>query len=548
LLLCCAADYVDADGNLLEDVILPTAKEDTKQAGSGKASGRGHRSGGNSNAAADAAYLTAGGEYGAAGGYGDGSAAGGALGADMLNQAALALVGQGGWGAAAGRGAAAAGGGYGLTAVQDGSAAAAAAAAAAGGVKGRNIALLNMSDVKVFLPKGCSMEYMLPGLDADMFGLVYKSDATDQRGSGLWTGYKFHAFGLYMDEADAKNTVLRAMELLHEDRLMRGAAGPPARGTRTAADSDPLLSALGLGGLRSNAAAAAGSSAAGVMFGSAGGGRLAHYDIARAAQLAQQAAAEQGVSMTYPALSAGLPVMAAQPADGTMAAAAGQIGAGDNDLQQRLQQIMAGQQQLEAAADAGKPVAAASSAGDVLSRLGNLDVSQLRHLLPAGQLAVQQQQQQQPQQPQQLDQLQQLQQQQMVPAAAAATPVGGALGSTSIEELLSAIQSQTAGKCAAGGNANWAEMLALAGRNSGAATAAMPAGVVTAADAMAPAAKRMRTSDGTAAAVPGVGDVAGAGGVGDDGFASLANLSTLGKVGLQDALKSLAAMTSQAQQ
>ncbi|WIA12304.1 hypothetical protein OEZ85_012360 [Tetradesmus obliquus] len=259
------ADYVDADGNLLEDVILPTAKEDTKQSGSGKGSGRGSRNGG--NAAADAAYLTAGGEYCAAGGYGDGSA----LGADMLNQAALALVGQGGWGAAAGRAAAAAAGagGYGLSAMQDGS-----AAAAAFGGKSRNIALLNMSDLKAILPKGCSMDYMLPGLDADMFGLVYKSDTTDQRGSGLWTGHKFHAFGLYVDEADAKNTVLRAMELLHEDRLARGAAMPAQPGARgAAADADPLLSALGLGGLRSSAAAAAGGGggAAGVMFGAAGG-------------------------------------------------------------------------------------------------------------------------------------------------------------------------------------------------------------------------------------------------------------------------------------
>ncbi|WIA32435.1 hypothetical protein OEZ86_003257 [Tetradesmus obliquus] len=429
------ADYVDADGNLLEDVILPTAKEDTKQSGSGKGSGRGSRNGG--NAAADAAYLTAGGEYCAAGGYGDGSA----LGADMLNQAALALVGQGGWGAAAGRAAAAAAagaGGYGLSAMQDGS-----AAAAAFGGKSRNIALLNMSDLKAILPKGCSMDYMLPGLDADMFGLVYKSDTTDQRGSGLWTGHKFHAFGLYVDEADAKNTVLRAMELLHEDRLARGAAVPAQPGARgAAADADPLLSALGLGGLRSSAAAAAGGDggAAGVMFGAAGGGGgLANYDIARAAQLAQQAAAEQGVSISsYPALSVGLPVMAVQPVD------AGQVGAGDSDLQQRLQQIMAGQQRLEAAAATAD--GANKSAGDVLSRLGNLDVSQLRHLLPAGQLAVQQQQQQQQQQmdqlQQQLDQQQQ-QQQRGLSAGAAATPVGGALGSTSIEELLSAIQSQT---------------------------------------------------------------------------------------------------------
>jgi hypothetical protein len=545
------ADYVDADGNLLEDVILPMGKDDSKAAGRGKASGRSNRGGGGSNA--DGAYASAGGDYGAAGGYGDGGAAGGALNTDMLNQAALALVGQGGWGPAGGRAAgaaaAAAAGGFGLSAMPDGSAAAAAAAAGGAG-KGRNIALLNMSDLKAILPQGCSMDYMLPGLDADMFGLVYKSDATDQRGSGLWTGYKFHSFGLYMDEADAKNTVLQAMELLHEDRLSRRAAGPPQPGARTAAaaavpaaDPDPLLSALGLGSLRSNAnanAAAGSGAAAGGMFGSVGGGGLANYDIARAAQLAQQAAAEQGVSMTYPALSVGLPVMPVQPPDGT-AGSAVQGGTGDGDLQYQLQQIMAGQPQLDAAtaADgASKPALAYTSATDVLSRLGNFDVSQLRNLLPAGQLALLQQDQQQ--------------QQQVVPALPAATPVGGALGSTSIDELLSVLQSsQSAGKRAAVGSTNWAEMLGFAGSRS----SRMPAGITAAAgaDSMAPAAKRMRTSDGGVAAGLGAADAAGAGGVGDDTLASIPNLLSLGKVGLQDALKSLAAMTphqvtSQAQQ
>jgi hypothetical protein len=397
-----------------------------------------------------------------------------------------------------------------------------------------------MSDLKAILPQGCSMDYMLPGLDADMFGLVYKSDTTEQRGSGLWTGYKFHAFGLYMDEADAKSTVLRAMELLHEDRLARGAAGPPPPGARAAAaataDPDPLLSALGLGKFeRSNANSNAATSSG--MFASVGGGGLANYDVARAAQLAQQAAAEQGVSMSYPALSVGLPMMPVQPADGT-AGFAVQVGTGDSDLQYRLQQIMAGQPQLDAAADSGKPALAATSATDVLSRLGNFEVSQLRNLLPAGQLALQQQDQQQQQQ----------QQQQVVTSLPAATPVGGALGSTSIEELLSAIQSQTAGKRAVGGSTNWADMLGFAGGSSSGA-AAMPGLTAAAgADSLAPAAKRMRTSDGGLAAGPGALAAAGPGGVSDDAFASIANLSSLGKVGLQDALKSLAAMTSQAQQ
>eukprot|EP00775_Hariotina_reticulata_P006507 gene6507-6734_t len=350
------ADYVDADGNLLEDLVLPTGP-------AGGSSGGGRKGKGGAAAGSEGGFMLGPGN--------EAIGAAGLLGSDMLNQAALTLLQQGQWaGAVLG----------GRTGDGD----------TLHSSKGRaQSSLLNMSDLKAILPKGCSLDYMLPGMDADMFGLVYKSDSTGQRGCGVWTGYRLHLFGMYADEQDAKQSIEKSMQMLHEDRQLRAGGGGGGSstagfaGTAGQADvgsaagsaaEDPLIAALGLGGLRAGRlgaavgvpAAAAPSTAGargglGLLFETAraaeGVTGLANYDIAKAARLAQEAAAQQGVSMQmgYAPLTGGA------AASGSGASGLGQA----VDLQQRLNQIA----QLSEAPTAHDQVQQ-STDGGMLSRLG----------------------------------------------------------------------------------------------------------------------------------------------------------------------------------
>jgi hypothetical protein len=124
-------------------------------------------------------------------------------------------------------------------------------------------------------------------------------------------------------------------------------------------------------------------------------GGLANVSLAQAAQLAQQAAAEQGLPMSYPPLSVALPVVtsALQLLPGTagaagsaeavvggldMAAAAAKA-SNEAEMQQLMQQLMQQQQQPQLAA--AQQLGAAAAGGDGFLKLANLDMMQLRQQL-----------------------------------------------------------------------------------------------------------------------------------------------------------------------
>jgi hypothetical protein len=572
-----AADYVDGDGNLLEDLVLPLGP-------AGGSSGGGRKGKGGAAAGNDSGFML--------GQAGDAASAG-LVGSDMLNQAALALLQQGQWAAGAVLGGRAAGDGD-----------------VVHSNKGRALSsLLDMSDLKAILPKGCSLDYTVQGLDAEMFGLVYKSDATGQRGCGVWTGYRLHLFGMYADEQDAKQSVQKSMQMLHEDRQLRaggggsgstaGAAGLAVQadvglaGGAGSAAEDPLLAALGLGGLRAGRLAAAvgagpaASSAAapgaapaaapgtagtrsglGLLFETAraaeGVGGLANYDIAKAARLAQEAAAQQGLTMQmgYAPLTGG------PAASGTGTSGIGQA----VDLQQRLNQLA---QQSDAPA-AQTPLVQQSADGGMLARLGNLDLAQLRHLTAGLQLPKQEAEQQQQQQ-RQVD---------GNTAVGVSSTASAAAAVSSIEELVASIAGSSklvppemtavagAGSAAGlAGPANWSEMpcpasgLNTMGTAAAAAAAEPPAdgglGPAGVPEADGPIAKRQRLSEPlqgvdnenvVSAAVTGAGGSAGVSGE-DSAVAAVTHDlgadpawgqgQSLMKVNLQDALKTICAIAQQ---
>jgi hypothetical protein len=127
-------------------------------------------------------------------------------------------------------------------------------------------------------------------------------------------------------------------------------------------------------------------------------GGLANVSLAQAAELAQQAAAEQGLPMSYPPLSVALPVVTSAlqllPGGGvagamgdaaTAAALDAAKASNEAEMQQLMQQLM--QQQQSGAEQLGAAVAGMQGADGFL-KLANLDMTQLRQ-----QLMEQQQQQ-----------------------------------------------------------------------------------------------------------------------------------------------------------
>eukprot|EP00879_Flechtneria_rotunda_P002266 GHRR01002457.1.p1 GENE.GHRR01002457.1~~GHRR01002457.1.p1 ORF type:complete len:961 (+),score=474.22 GHRR01002457.1:588-3470(+) len=637
-------EYVDADGNLLEDIVLTGAGTDGKEPGkppstSGPKSAGGRASKGGMGAA-DAAYSAAATpDYlTAAGGMGFGSNGGAGLGVgdlSLLAQPGLAAQQAALLGGLGGLNAAAAGGhlgwgGRGLDGVE--------------GLlgRGKGIQIVNVNDLQALLPKGCNFENMVNPPNAEcssMFGVVYKNELTGQRGAALYTGFRFHVFGYYTDENDAKQTCTRSMELLAEDRQIRGSAADgsgltdasglarglegftglqgalnPA-GTGSAADQEQLIAALGLQGVRAAGLLPAGAVSVGgananvlgtligvvdparLAPGTSGGtgvgvvSSLGEYDIARAAQLAQQAAAEQGVnitsvSMSFPPLSVGLPTLSVGlptplsvglptlsmglPVAASTGGTAGEGAAAEAELQAKLQQIMQQQGQQQQGVDTQQQgqqqQTGAAADGGMFARLANLDMAQLRQQL--------------------LEQQQHQGSGEGQDATAADAKAAALRTAASIEDIVAAVTAGSGtkrplGNAGSGGvvtSTPWPEGLTgLLGAVNPAAAGA----VAAAEDPVVSGAKRQKTdanSNGAgqqpAATAPAAGPAAAAGPVpasgaaglgGSNGGAVSANAvaaigdadgsagghalwANLQNVGLQDALKALSAVAQSQQQ
>lgn len=407
---------------------------------------------------------------------------------------------------------------------------------------GNPLSALSAETILGLLPQGSQVESLVPGLDGFMFGVVYKTEA-GQRGSGFWTGHKFYSLGECHGESDARQLLQKMMEMLHEDRQIRltGAAAlttaPSGLNTvnsskqtaAAAAAAEPLVTVLGLGGLKSGGTGSGSSWLnTGVTSSAAAGfGDVANLDIARAAQLALEAAQQQGVDlgMTLPRLSTSLqPARSEQQQQDEVEAELQfrlQQIIQQTDLQQQQQQL---QQQQQEASDA------------MFDKLANLDMAALQQVLLRQQaptvVTSQQQQQQQP--------------------VRNSNMIGGSLGSLSIEELIAGIGGKptVTNPAAAGAGsaasmppasitaaANWSDILSgLSASHPAAGSSLTTVPAFAAAGLGQPAAKRMRLSDAAAAAADAV--VAGD----DVGGLNISSLTTSGN--LQDALKQIAALSA----
>jgi hypothetical protein len=204
--------------------------------------------------------------------------------------------------------------------------------------------------------------------------------------------------GQYDSTGAAEHAAKTAAELLLEDRDLRvsgGLASGITRGLGSGSPNSAAAAAAAAGGqdaLALASLAALGQPGGRVAGGAAGGLGIANVSLAHASQLAQAAAAEQGLPMSYPPLSVALPAMsggltlAALPlgvggAGGVDAALLAASAAGGVTSEAEMQQLM---QQLmqQSGADGG---AAAAGMGGGFLKLGNLDMAQLKAQLEAAQ-------------------------------------------------------------------------------------------------------------------------------------------------------------------
>jgi len=552
--LCCAvlwrADYVDENGELLDEIILPQGA--TKDDGVRSSAGGARR--GSKSTAADASGLDLAGLH-----------------PDIVNQAALAaLMQQGAWQGMARSGKTA--------------------------VIAQPLAL-EKEQVSVLLPPGCTMEYIVPVQEAGasggsgngggsrtLFGVVYKDSGSGLFGAGVWTGYMFKAFGHYASEEAAAQTARSAAELLSEDRdlrvsggvanqqsmgLMAAPAGLIAAPGGAAFSQDALalagLAAAGLGGGgRGVAGSNPGSGMAGGLFApglvGAGMGSLANVSLAQAAQLAQQAAAEQGLPMSYPPLSVALPVVSAglqllppgMPAvSGAAVGAGGDMAAlgldaaskatSEAEMQQLMQQLMAQQQQPDVQRQLlmqQQQLMAGGDGGDGFLKLANLDMLQLRQ-----QLMEQQQQQGLSADPSGAD----VQQQEVLGSIPGLDTAAGQ--KRRLDEVADMAGSAgtadaaAAAATAAGVDNGMGTSAVLGVQPVGEATAGMPTG------GESPSAKRIKTDpmDAAAAAAAAAGEaVSMPMAMAMPGAGFMAASSNMARVDLQDALKMLQTVQQQA--
>lgn len=534
--LCCccpaaATDYVDSEGNLLEDLPLPngTASKDDRTA----RSSTGGKAGSSNNFDGDCVFFET----------QTGNPTNQAYLSGMPASAADLIGGLGSaWGGL---------NGVGLS----------------GAKVMRSPAVLDTQDVPGVLPEGCSLESVISGSDGYMRGVLYKTEA-GQGGCGLWTGYKFYTYGEYQSESDARQMLTRSMDMLSDDRQVRAVAIPAAAAAaagigvnggkadgqlfgqtnmtqsqmvgQTLGQNDAFMAALGLGGLRpagmigggffapvSAAAAAVGGDSSRVI---STMGNMANYDFAKAQQLVREAVEQQqqqqsvSVGISFPPLTIDLPV-------GSQAVGQQQQQQGDIHfvLQRYLQQGETKQQQPQQQQPQQQQQQPA--AAEPVAQLNVFDVATLHHLIKQqGDLPQQQQQQQ--------------------PAAVSSKPIGGNISSISVEELLASIGAKkptppptagvlssiatTAAPAAASSAPYWSNLLALTNATTQSATtaavdvsAAVQGSGIAAAEEEEPAAKRLRVSD--------QGPPAAEGGDGGDPAA---------EAGLQEAVKQIMALSN----